>query len=55
MHFDGRSETPWEDSEVFGTLLEREEALAHPRRADFLEVAEFVVLHDQRLREHLGE
>jgi hypothetical protein len=55
MHFDSRSETPWDDSEVFGRLLEREEALAHPRRADFLEVAEFVVLHDQRLREHLGE
>lgn len=55
MHIDDRSETPWDDSEVFGRVLERGEAMAHPLRADFLEVAEFVVLHDQRLREHLGE
>jgi hypothetical protein len=32
LHFNERSETPWGDSDVLGRLLDREEALAHPRR-----------------------
>jgi hypothetical protein len=54
MHIDRRNETPWGDSDVLGRMMERDEALAHARRAEYLQVAEFVVLHDERLRQHLG-
>jgi hypothetical protein len=54
MHIDNRSETPWDDSEVLGRLLDRDEALAHPLREDYLEVAEFVILQDERLSAALG-
>jgi hypothetical protein len=55
MHIDRGSESPWEDSDVLGRLLEREEAVSHPRRGDYLRVAEFVVMHDERLRRHMGD
>jgi hypothetical protein len=32
MHIDRRRESPWDDSDVFGSVLEREEVLAHPLR-----------------------
>jgi hypothetical protein len=44
---------PWQDSEVFGRVLPRQEALADPEIDRFYEVADFVVYSDPRIRAYL--
>jgi hypothetical protein len=46
---------PYSDSGLFGHKLERLEALAHPRLADFWAVVDFLLLDDPDLRAHVGD
>ncbi|WP_051940098.1 hypothetical protein [Phaeacidiphilus oryzae] len=41
------------DSPLFGTKLAREEALRHPRLAEFWEVSDFILENDPLVRRHL--
>jgi hypothetical protein len=43
FHFSGPEVSPWPNSELLGPMLEREVALVHPLKAEFLEICEVVV------------
>lgn len=44
---------PYADGPVFGHKLNREEALAHPRVADFWQVVDFLLVHESAVRHHI--
>jgi hypothetical protein len=45
----------WADSEIFGAVLSREDALALPNIADFYRVAEFVIDNDPRIAAYVKD
>lgn len=53
MHVHERENWNWADSETFGRLLSRDEALAHPDIDQYFEVAGFIVSHDPRIEAYL--
>jgi hypothetical protein len=53
MHIHDRHNWNWSDSETFGRLLGRDEALSRADIGSYLEVADFIVTHDPRLQPYL--
>jgi hypothetical protein len=47
------NESPWGDTPLFGKMLEREHALAHPKLKEVLQIIEHVVSNDARIRDFL--
>ena len=47
------NESPWGDTPLFGKMMERERALAHPKLKEVLHVVEHVVRGDARVRDFL--
>lgn len=43
----------WPDSEMFGTRLSRDDALAHPLLRGFWQVVDHVLVHEPVVRDHL--
>lgn len=46
--------SPWPQTELLGTMLPRDIALAHPVLREIFEVAEYVVAHDERISAFLA-
>jgi len=53
MHVENAEESAWGHSEAFGPMLDREHVLASRLREEAFRAAEFVVVHDERIRDHL--
>lgn len=47
------ADSPWQDSEVLGRILDRDEALAHPALPEVYGIADQMVVEDQPLRAFL--
>ncbi len=55
MHFNDMSESTWEDSTTFGTMLNRDAVLGSRLEGEALGAAEFIVCCDERVRVHLED
>lgn len=44
---------PYSDAPIWGRKLTREQALAHPRLADFWEIVDFVLMADEVVHSHV--
>ena len=53
LHITAVDESSWGDSETFGRLMDRSDVLGTPTERDATPAAEFVLAHDERVREHL--
>jgi hypothetical protein len=54
MHIEDPDQSPWDDSDMFGRMLERKAVVDGALREEVLRSAEFVVAHDQRVQAHLA-
>jgi len=54
MHISDPGESGWGDSEIFGQMAKRDDVLGTRREQVTLRTAEFVVDHDDRIRNHVG-
>jgi hypothetical protein len=49
------ADSPWVEAQtLLGKMLDRSEALAHPLKDEFFRIADYVVLNDPRIKEHLS-
>jgi hypothetical protein len=53
LHITTVEESSWGDSEIFGRMMDRSDVLGTPTEQDAMRAAEFVLAHDERVREHL--
>jgi hypothetical protein len=53
MRIEDPDQSPWDDSDVFGRMVERKAVVDGALREEVLRSAEFVVAHDQRVQAHL--
>jgi len=53
LHITAVEESSWGDSEIFGRMVDRSDVLGTPTEQDAMRAAEFVLAHDERVREHL--
>jgi hypothetical protein len=47
------AESPWRDVELLGRILDREEALAHPRIKEVFHITDHIVAEDMPVKEYL--
>jgi hypothetical protein len=48
------ADSPWQDTDVLGRVLDRQEALEHERLQEVFHISDHMVSDDQPLREYLG-
>jgi hypothetical protein len=48
------ADSPWSNTPLLGKMLERDQAVTHPAWREVLEVAEYVVQNDARIRDFWG-
>jgi hypothetical protein len=47
------SESPWHDAEILGRVLDREEALAHPRIKEVFHITDHIFAEDAPVKQYL--
>ncbi len=48
-----RIDSPWDDVEYLGNILDREEALGHPLKSQVFELTDEMVVQDKLIKDYL--